>query len=348
MPNPKGNVLLVGSVPLKTVDEVFRTCGTLLGNDVASLPDGEVGDRSYWILYVAYNTFFPHPSVVTLQKPKEGWKPASMDDIFSFKLKDGLKSIHFDKLGYAEEAAKSYRAFRKARDDGAIAKGVRFQVAFPFPQDATFIFFHEAADRAIVEPAYEEVLAREIDTIFREIPAEDLAIQFDVCTDLLEAEGTFYSWSKPETAWERYAGPLHRLPRHVPEKAALGYHFCYGTFPKKPVIEPKDLGLSVKFANAAIAESGRRVDYIQLTVPIQRDDEAYFKPLQNLKAGDTRVFLGVVNSDGLEGAKRRAQAARKYLKDFGISAECGFGRELPERIPELLKIHREVADGLMK
>ena len=98
------------------------------------------------------------------------------------------------------------------------------------------------------------------------------------------------------------------------------------------------------------ASPGRPGDfqYIQLTVPIQRDDEAYFNPLQDLKAGGTRVFLGVVNSDGLAGAKRRAQAASKYLKDFGISAECGFGRELPERIPELLKIHREVADSLMK
>ncbi len=113
-------------------------------------------------------------------------------------------------------------------------------------------------------------------------------------------------------------------------------------------MQPKDLALSVKFANAAIAESGRRVDYVQLTVPIQRDDDAYFRPLEGLRAGETRVFMGVVNSDGVEGARRRANAARKYLKDFGISAECGFGRELPEKIPELLRIHREVADALLK
>jgi len=348
MAHPKANVLLVGSVPLASVEEVFKTCGTLLGNDVASLPDGEVGNRSYWILYVAYKTFLGHPSIITLTQPKQGWKPTSMEDFFSFKLKEGVKSLRFDKLGYAEEAIKSYQAFSKARAAGSIAKGVRFQVAFPFPQDATFVFFRNPADHAAVEAAYEDVLAREIDTIFREVPAEDLAIQFDVCTDLLEATGEYYPWSRPETAWDRYIGPVHRLPCHVPEKASLGYHFCYGTFPTKPALQPKDLALSVKFANAAIAESGRRVDYVQLTVPIQRDDDAYFKPLEALKAGDTRVFMGVVNSDGLQGARRRAQAARKYLKDFGISAECGFGRELPEKIPELLKLHREVADALLK
>ena len=348
MAQPKGNVLLVGSIPLASVEEVFKTCGPLLGNDVASLPDGEVGVRMWWIIFVAYKTFHGHPSIVTLMQPKHGWKPTSMDDIFSFKLKEGVKSLRFDKLGYAEEAIKSYQAFRKARDAGLMAKGVRFQFAFPFPQDATFLFFRDPADHAIVEAAYEEVLGREIDQILREIPAEDLAIQFDVCTDLLEATGEYYAWSRPAAAWDRFIGPLHRLPRRIPEKAALGYHFCYGTFPTKPAIQPKDLALSVKFANAAIAESGRRVDYVQLTVPIQRDDDAYFKPLENLKAGETRAYLGVVNSDGLAGAQRRARAARKYLKDFGISAECGFGRELPEKIPELLKIHREVADSLLK
>ncbi len=348
MANPKGNILLVGSIPLSSTEEVFKTCGPLLGNDVASLPDGEVGVRMWWIIFVAYQTFHGHPSIITLMQPKHGWKPTGMDDIFSFKLKPGVTSLHFDKLGYAEEAIKSYQAFRKARDEGSIAKGVRFQFAFPFPQDATFLFFRDPADHAAVEAAYEEVLGREIDQIVKAVPAEDLAIQFDVCTDLLEATGEYYAWSRPETVWERYTGPLHRLPRRVPVQALLGYHFCYGTFPTKPALQPKDLALSVKFANAAIAESGRRVDYVQLTVPIQRDDDAYFKPLENLKAGDTRVFLGVVNSDGLEGAKRRANAARKYLKDFGISAECGFGREQPERIPELLRIHREIADELLK
>ena len=348
MAHPKGNVLLVGSVPLASVEEVFNTCGLLLGNDVASLPDGEVGIRSFWIVFVAYNTYRGHPSIITLNQPNHGWKPIGIDDFYSFKLKEGLKELRFEKLGYTEEAIKSYQAFLRARDAGSIAKGVRFQFAFPFPQDATFAFFRDPADHALVEAAYEEVLAREIDAIFGVVPPEDLAIQFDVATDLQEATGEYWAWSRPETVWERYTNPLHRLGRHVPGKAMLGYHFCYGTFPTKPTVQPKDLALSVKFANAAIAESGRRVDYVHLTVPIQRDDDSYFKPLEGLKTGDTRVFLGVVNNDGLEGARRRAQAARKYLRDFGISAECGFGRESPGSIPELLKLHREVADALLK
>ncbi|MGH7906307.1 MAG: hypothetical protein ACREP6_06735 [Candidatus Binataceae bacterium] len=349
----KGDLFLVGSVPFDSVEEVFRNCGRMLGDWVPSLPDGEVGDRSYWILYVAWRAYHHHPRIETIMRPApingvEQWKPKSMEDIFQFRLKPGVKSIHFDDLGYASEAAKSYKAFTQARDEGSIAKGVRFQIALPFPQDATFLFFRNPADQDIVAPAYEEALTREIKKIFERIPAKDLAIQFDVCTDLLEMEGTYYSWSRPDSAWQRYVEPLHRLPRLVPEEALLGFHFCYGTFPKKPVIEPKDLALSVRFANAAVAESGRRVDFVHLTVPINRSDDDYFKPLTNLKLGDAKAYLGLINTDGVEGAKKRLAAARKYLSGFGVAAECGFGRENPERVPEILRIHREVAEHLLK
>ena len=44
-----GELLLVGSVPLDTVEQVFRTLGGPLGPYLAYMPDGEVGDRRYWI-----------------------------------------------------------------------------------------------------------------------------------------------------------------------------------------------------------------------------------------------------------------------------------------------------------
>ena len=49
-------------------------------------------------------------------------------------------------------------------------------------------------------------------------------------------------------------------------------------------------------------------------------------------------------SDGVEGTRRRLATAEKYLKNFLISTECGFGRRPPETVPELLRIHAEVAD----
>jgi len=40
--------------------------------------------------------------------------------------------------------------------------------------------------------------------------------------------------------------------------------------------------------------------------------------------------------------RRRIAVAAKYASDFGIAAECGFGRRPPETIPNLLRVHSEV------
>jgi hypothetical protein len=37
-------------------------------------------------------------------------------------------------------------------------------------------------------------------------------------------------------------------------------------------------------------------------------------------------------------------AAEKYVKNFSIVTECGFGRWPPETIPELLRIHAAAAE----
>ena len=45
---PRG-VHLVGSVPLSTAEEVFRTASSILGGRLRRIPDGETGVRSNWI-----------------------------------------------------------------------------------------------------------------------------------------------------------------------------------------------------------------------------------------------------------------------------------------------------------
>jgi len=50
----------------------------------------------------------------------------------------------------------------------------------------------------------------------------------------------------------------------------------------------------------------------------------------------------VHDSDGVEGTRARIAVAAKYASDFGIAAECGFGRRPPQTIPDLLRAHSEV------
>lgn len=51
------DLLLVGSVSLETTSEVFEKFGRPLAPYLASLPDGEVGPRRYWVSGVHYRVF---------------------------------------------------------------------------------------------------------------------------------------------------------------------------------------------------------------------------------------------------------------------------------------------------
>jgi len=81
-----------------------------------------------------------------------------------------------------------------------------------------------------------------------------------------------------------------------------------------------------------------------MPVPAERSDGAYFSPLARLELGPgTKLFLGLVHdSDGVEGTRKRIAAAARYVRDFGIATECGFGRRPPQTIPNLLRVHAEV------
>ena len=102
-------------------------------------------------------------------------------------------------------------------------------------------------------------------------------------------------------------------------------------------------------ANAACARLERQIDYFHVPVPIDRTDEAYFQPLRNLNTPGARMYLGLVHDkDGIEGTLGRVTVARKFIREFGVSTECGFGRRRPDTIPALLQLHRKVAEALTR
>jgi hypothetical protein len=57
----RGGLLLVGSIPLDTPQEVFETFGAPLGEYLFSMPDGEVGPRRHWISRVHYQVLAAPP-----------------------------------------------------------------------------------------------------------------------------------------------------------------------------------------------------------------------------------------------------------------------------------------------
>jgi hypothetical protein len=94
--------------------------------------------------------------------------------------------------------------------------------------------------------------------------------------------------------------------------------------------EARDMGLLVRMANFAVANSGRPVDWLHLAGPryLRSEDRGFFRPLTDLEPGDAQVFLGIVLPiDGVPGLQRRHATASRYLSGFGVAMYCGFGRQ---------------------
>jgi hypothetical protein len=154
---------------------------------------------------------------------------------------------------------------------------------------------------------------------------------------------------RPRGGWERFAGPVTRLTRLIPEEVLVGYHLCYGTVPEWPMYEARDYATLVRMANFAVAESGRRVDWLHLAGPryLRSEDRSFFRPLVDLDPRDARVFLGIVLPvDGVAGLRRRHATASRYLDDFGVAMYCGFGRQPGQDGMETMREHRRVARSL--
>ena len=337
-------MLLVGSVPAESTDDALRGCAGHFSDLAFAFPDGETGPRSVWVYYEHMGLLAPHPDVEEsfLGQPPAG-HPRHLYEMPVLGLRDGVEEIRLDRWPRIDDAIASYRRFVALREEGTIPAGIRFQIGLPFPLSAMNGFQVDFAhDYPIVERAYEDLVARELERLFAEVPAKDLAIQWDVCYEVLDNEGVL--WWTDEAAWERFAGPVRRLAPLVPPDALMGYYLCYGTYPEWPMFEARDMGLLVRMANDAVANSGRPVDWLHMAGPrsLRSEEDRFFAPLQDLEAGSARVYLGIVLPiDGIAGLQRRHATASKYLEDFGVAMYCGFARQPGEDPADTWRGHRE-------
>jgi hypothetical protein len=340
------DVYLVGSVPMTSAEQVFEAVAAALGPRIKRIPDGETGERIDWITWLE-PVFAKNPA---LQKSGEFFRVhASGTGRERYTLKPGLKpqDIRFDNLFYADIAKASYAVFKRLKEAGKIAPRTKFQVDLVPAHSVIWLFLVEALHGA-VDSIYNHAVKQEIDKIAAAIQHDELAIQFDVASAVFARlernEPNSYGGTKAEMQ-ERFSKILIDLGDCVPADIDLLYHLCYGDSGHRHVVEPSDMGDMVDFANRVSRQIQRPVQLIHMPVPRNRADEAYFAPLERLRLRpETELCLGLVHyTDGIEGTKKRLASARKFAPHFSVATECGFGRRDPHTIPELLRIHAEIA-----
>lgn len=339
MEQQQRSVLLLGSVPLETPTDVFEAVGSKLGPVVKRMPDGEIGARKDWIVWQA-----------DVVKRANGLEPGSAREMqggYKFTLYRAKPNsiVEFGPLGYAAAAIDSYQEFRRAKESGKIPPGTRYQISLPTPLAVVLAYCEPASIEATWLP-YERRLGEEIEEIAAVIPHDELAFQWDIAAEIcFILENPEMAKAFPVAHMDSIVASIGRTSEHIPARAELGLHLCYGDPGHKHLVEPKDTSLMVDLSNRLFVGIKHPIAWIHMPVPRDRDDVAYFAPLKQLKIPrGTELYLGLVHlTDGIAGARRRLDAAKNVVADFGIATECGFGRRPPETIPALLDLHRDVA-----
>lgn len=347
MSNQPRGAHLVGSVPLGSAEEVFRTMSDVLGQHLRRIPDGETGDRFQWAGWQGFAfREVPEFEVVPPQ-------PGQFPPIPRFKVRPGadLAQARFGNLGYADEAVNSFALFDELQSAGVIPAHIRFQVSLPTPLAPVSMFVVDD-EQAAIEPVYTRAMRNEVNQILSAVPHDKLAIQWDTCVEVWMIE----QWIPTpfENIRDGIVERLRTLSSWIPEAVPNGFHLCYGDYGHVHLREPIDSANVVDLANGIASQATRPVNWIHIPVPIERTDDAYFEPFANLTLRpETELYLGLVHfRDGVEGAELRAKSALRHVSAFGVATECGMGRRPPERggapdtLRELLEIHAAVAQPI--
>ena len=197
-------------------------------------------------------------------------------------------------------------------------------LTFPYPHDLEKI-----------RPGYEEAIAAELDAIFGAIPHKDLAIQWD-CAWGVAAVHEGIEGHPAEHEISTHVAPIGRLSKKIPDDVDVGFHFCFGTFGGWPRFAPADLGRTVELINAAVAATGRRVNWIYIPT-LDSVDDTFYAPLANLDVKGARVYIGIIHS--MKSFDQRLALVRRFLPEFGLAAYCGFVRTLPDEPDQVLGDH---------
>lgn len=163
-------VFLVGSVPFTDTEEVFRRCAAALGKYTARLPDGE---RGGWL---------PGEDFRRMRGMVEGRGQSLLNPPISqtVRMSEGTSTqeLAFETLHYLPKAQASYEVFSRLKRSGLVPAATRYQVSIPSAFTGCIHFDRDQVRQ--LWPAYEAALFREVKRIIASIPADDLAISWDV------------------------------------------------------------------------------------------------------------------------------------------------------------------------
>jgi hypothetical protein len=227
MTSPQINgVHFIGSVPVPTEEDCFRTICAALPGRIKRIPDGEPGQRENFTRW-QLDIFKREPRSIN-----KALNPGNPSTYSEDEAADILRSLGDLETGYDDYALRSYATFKKLKNEGVIPQDIRLQVCLPTPVNVVLMCAHSSL-RGKIEPFYEGALLRSLRRIQDNVPHRELAIQFDCPMEMgMLEEANFYGLMEMKPWFEPVReGLLERMTKvaeSVAEDVELGFHLCYG------------------------------------------------------------------------------------------------------------------------
>jgi hypothetical protein len=335
-------------VNLSDAETVMREICARIPVGVTRIPDGETGDRSGWILFQLAK-FTESGSFRVVPPPPD--EPDQYRDLPTLELADGVSvaDVRWPDPGYSLPYLDSYATFRELVAEGVIGDGVRFQVEFPTPT-ACLVWMTQEVDA--LRASYEKVLFADLAAVLAAVPADQIAVQWDVAVEFFALEGAPPQATGP--LLEAISRDLARCLDQVPADIPAGLHLCYGDLEHSHFMPPPSLARQCQLLDAVSAAAHRPISFASFTVPQDQTDPAYFAPLAELRAGpQTQLYFSLVpyyparqdpGATGKQVALIDAALAQTQAgaRPWGVSTECGMGRAERADVTALLDQHAKI------
>jgi len=347
---PPDHVHFNGSVNLADAGSVMREIVTRVPSGLRRIPDGETGDRGNWI-YFQLQKFLPLPWLVPARPVGEA--DGEYEELPQLRLADGTDpaQVSWPDLGYADAYLKSYETFAALRKEGVIPADVRFQVEYPTPLASIGGYIVPEQQQALLG-SYEQAMFADLARLLAAVPADEVAVQWDVAVEFGVLEETFAPGGAQ--AFDAIIVGLARCIDQVPAEIPAGLHMCYVDYGHQHFKQPESLALQVRVLNAVAAAARRPVSFVSFTVPQYQREDGYFAPLAQLTADPgTELNFALVPYHPAEQAPGTTDAQVRLIdaalaaspgggRDWGVCTECGLGRASRDEIPALLDLHRQI------
>ena len=171
---------------------MFRTLSGAAGPHLKRLPDGETGIRKTWIKFLQ-DVLAENPAIEVARDVPPfkfvQWDGKLIREIPRLRLKPGASPIRATfKTGYADMAIAVLGAVRPSAKAGVIPANVKFQISLPTPIAPTYNNMVPGRPAGLL-PALTRHFIGEVAEIAAAMPNDRIALQWDVCQEVLGLGG---------------------------------------------------------------------------------------------------------------------------------------------------------------